>query len=198
MTCATPRSEHTSRRHYGCPFSRTPRADDGRLVPAGLLACGSNASLPPSRPDGPGQWHLGRRSPLTVAGAAAAWRETLSTRVPFSPAATRLELRQRPSRSRSEASHARACQQADHIRVSIVRLRCPNSHARPSSDDVRLPCAAEVDRNATLTRYLQRALLGECRAERSRPEREKKNWSCHVSYCRLRMRRSRRAADLST
>ena len=47
-TGTTPRS-NTSRRHYGCPLNRTPRADDGRLVPAGLLAHGSCASPPPSR-----------------------------------------------------------------------------------------------------------------------------------------------------
>src|ERR1700733_6544534 len=42
-------TRHTYRRHYGCPLPRTPRASDGRLVPAGLLARGSNASPPPSR-----------------------------------------------------------------------------------------------------------------------------------------------------
>jgi len=64
--------------------------------------------------NGRGQWHLGRRSPLTVAGAAAAWRGNLSHRVPFSPAATPEGPRQRPSRAHSEASHAHACQQIGH------------------------------------------------------------------------------------
>ena len=146
MTCATPRSEHTSRRHYGCPFSRTPRADDGRLVPAGLLACGSNASLPPSRPDVPGQWHLGRCSPLTVAGAAAAWRETLSTRVPFSPAATRLGLR----RDR----HAAAAKQATPVLVnrlitSAYRLCACDvrtvTHVHPSDGGTIAAAAADPE-----------------------------------------------------
>ena len=48
-TTGTTSRWNTSRRHYGCPFNRAPRADDGRLVPAGLLAHGSCASPPPSR-----------------------------------------------------------------------------------------------------------------------------------------------------
>src|SRR5262245_26440998 len=44
-----PLTTHKSRRHYGGPLARTPRAGDGRRVPAGLLARGSGASPPPSR-----------------------------------------------------------------------------------------------------------------------------------------------------
>ena len=62
---------NTSRRHYGCPLACAPRTGDGRLVPAGLLARGSCASPPPSRRS-PGSGIGKRRSPLTVAGAAAA------------------------------------------------------------------------------------------------------------------------------
>jgi hypothetical protein len=63
-TGTIPRST-TSRRHYGCPLNCTPRAGDGRLVPAGLLAHGSCAPLPPSRrkPDS-GIWGDARRLQL--------------------------------------------------------------------------------------------------------------------------------------
>ena len=64
MTGTTSRM-NTSRRHYGGPFSCTPRADDGRLVPAGLLAHGSCASPPPSRRmTSSGTWGDARRLQL--------------------------------------------------------------------------------------------------------------------------------------
>src|SRR5436190_5981195 len=43
ITGTTPNSTQ-SRRHYGGPLTSAPRAGDGRLVPAGLLAHGSSAS----------------------------------------------------------------------------------------------------------------------------------------------------------
>ncbi len=107
-TGTTPRS-NMSRRHYGCPLSRTPRADDGRLVPAGLLARGSCTSLPPSRRL-PGSGMRKRRSPLTVAGAAAALRREPRTAFPFHPPPPR-EATAGPSRAMIEAARSRSCQQ---------------------------------------------------------------------------------------
>lgn len=44
MPDVAPNRLHISR-HYGLPFLRASRTEDGRLVPAGLLAHGSDASL---------------------------------------------------------------------------------------------------------------------------------------------------------
>ena len=106
-TGTTPHSNTRAVATTVCPLNRTPRADDGRLVPAGLLAHGSmriaSAFPPVAR-----QWHLGRRSPLTVAGAAAALRpkslapRSLFTRRSPTGAATR------PSRGRIEATRSGA------------------------------------------------------------------------------------------
>ncbi len=60
-------------RHNGCPLFRTPRARDGRHVPAGLLAHSSNACLLPSRlglNEARPVALSGESLPLTVAGAA--------------------------------------------------------------------------------------------------------------------------------
>lgn len=58
----------------GGPLHCAPRAVNGRRVPAGLLACGSSARLPPSHrvPEG-SESGIGEASlPPTVAGAAPA------------------------------------------------------------------------------------------------------------------------------
>src|SRR5262245_26946706 len=109
ITGATSNSRHKSHRHYGGPLARTPRAGDGRHVSAGLLACGSDASPPPSR-----------RIPAVASGALLAAyscggsrgfeANSASHRVPFSPprpvwAATR------PSRADIEAGGDPVCQQ---------------------------------------------------------------------------------------
>jgi len=63
-------------RRYGSPFSRTPRTEDGRPVPAGLLARGSSASFRPSR----GrlrrrrQWHFGARLAAYSCGGSRGMR----------------------------------------------------------------------------------------------------------------------------
>lgn len=88
MPDVTPHELHISRR-YGYPFHRAPRTEDGRPVPAGLLARSSDA--PFSLPDTPEPGFSGINEeslPLTVAGAAAALPDTAPAyRVPFSPAA---------------------------------------------------------------------------------------------------------------
>jgi hypothetical protein len=68
----------------------TPRAESGRLVPAGLLAHGSNAApaFPTSSPSrywpDPVSGISGASSPLTVAGAASALELCTPHRVPYS------------------------------------------------------------------------------------------------------------------
>ena len=116
---ARPHARHMSRRHYGCPLNRTPRADDGRPVPAGLLAHGSCTSPPPSRRlPGSGMWR--RRSPLTVAGAAAALRQrSPRTAFPFHPLPTLASRQQEPSRGRIEAVRGRSCQQDARLRAQF-------------------------------------------------------------------------------
>jgi hypothetical protein len=102
MTCATPRS-NTSRRHYGGPFTRAPRADDGRLVSAGLLARGSSASLPPSRRwPGSGFWGDARRSQLRG--------QPRHRELPLSPRSLFTSLG--PIQSRSRNRHAAPAKQA--------------------------------------------------------------------------------------
>ena len=63
MPDVAPHRLHISR-HYGFPLYRTPRTEDGRRVPAGLLACGSNALLRPSQRTRTWgrQWHLRRNA----------------------------------------------------------------------------------------------------------------------------------------
>src|SRR6476620_4021384 len=89
-TGTTPRS-NMSRRHYGCPLSRTPRADYGRPVPAGLLARGSCTSPPPSRRLAR-QWHEEATLAAYSCGGSHGFEAPptgfASHRVPFSPAAT--------------------------------------------------------------------------------------------------------------
>ena len=87
MSDVAPRRLHISR-HYGCPFCRTPRTEDGRHVLAGLLARGSNASsdLPNGPEHGTVSGVCGVSLPLTVAGAAtASGKQNSPYRVPFSP-----------------------------------------------------------------------------------------------------------------
>src|SRR5262245_52830159 len=49
---ARPSTRTQSRRHYGDPLAGAPRVGDGRLVPAGLLACGSMRITPAFPPIG--------------------------------------------------------------------------------------------------------------------------------------------------
>ena len=129
-TGTTPRS-NMRRRHYGCPLSRTPRADDGRPVPAGLLARGSCTSPPPSRRL-PGSGMRRRRSPLTVAGAATALRlrpgAQPRTAFPFHPPPPR-KATAGPSRAMIEAARDRSCQQDArwHPRVRACVWRSGNA-----------------------------------------------------------------------
>ena len=55
---ARPSTRTQSRRHYGGPLADAPRAGDGRLVPAGLLARGS-MRIAPAFPPIARQWHSG-------------------------------------------------------------------------------------------------------------------------------------------
>src|SRR5262249_57949954 len=57
-TPARPSTRTQSRRHCGDPLAGAPRAGDGRLVPARLLACGSKRVAPAFPPIGR-QWHSG-------------------------------------------------------------------------------------------------------------------------------------------
>jgi hypothetical protein len=82
-------SDETSHRfihshRYGFPLYRAPRAEDGQLVPAGLLARGSGvlSSLPDCLSETV-SGVIGVNLPLTVAGAAA--ELTTSHRIPSSP-----------------------------------------------------------------------------------------------------------------
>src|SRR5262245_55569232 len=56
---------HKSRRHYGGPLARTPRAGDGRHVPAGLLARGSRHAWVPR--------HVARRLRLPAVAGSGFW-----------------------------------------------------------------------------------------------------------------------------
>src|SRR5271169_5610485 len=73
MPDVAPNRLHISR-HYGSTLYRTPRTEDGRHVPAGLLAHGSSALLRPSQraQRGTVSGICGVSLPLTVAEAAAA------------------------------------------------------------------------------------------------------------------------------
>jgi len=128
MTCATPRSEHTSRRHYGCPFSRTPRADDGRLVPAGLLACGSSASLPPSRRVGPGSGTWGDARRLQLRGQPRLGEKPLhprslfTCRIPTGAAAETVTRVQRSKLRRRLSTDRLQGRAALRLRVSASHL----------------------------------------------------------------------------
>ncbi len=80
-------------RHDGCPLLRAPRTEDGRLVPAGLLARGSSASGPafPTTPGAPSVAQDGRRlATYSCGGSRGIGRmdhviQTDRHRVPFSP-----------------------------------------------------------------------------------------------------------------
>jgi len=143
-TGTTPRS-NMSRRHYGCPLSRTPRADDGRPVPAGLLARDSCTSPPPSRRL-LGSGMRRRRSPLTVAGAAAALRlrrlGLASHRVPFSPAAAKEGVSGTVTRlERSSAGAELSTRRRARVRSSRLPMarRPRRAGVRPSGSDTTTP-----------------------------------------------------------
>ena len=74
-------------RHYGCPFDRTPRTEDGRHVPAGLLACGSNAFLQPSQRSRTWgrQWHSRRNARHSQLRGQPRFLARKPYRVPYSP-----------------------------------------------------------------------------------------------------------------
>src|SRR5262245_31015327 len=150
MTCATPRSVHTSRRHYGCPFSRTPRADDGRLVPAGLLACSSSASLPPSRRDRPGSGTWGDARRLQLRGQPRLREEPSLPAFPFHlqhPTGVAAETVTHVQRSKphlclstSGLQLARLCL----LRVTAAHLsQSPGAH-RPTSEPISAAAADAV------------------------------------------------------
>jgi hypothetical protein len=90
----------------------TPRAESGRLVPAGLLAHGSDAapafptSDPPKARGDLVSGIYGASSPLTVAGAASALEQVAPHRVPYSPADQRNQ--RRPSRRQLNRRAARS------------------------------------------------------------------------------------------
>src|SRR5262245_17466750 len=134
MTSATPRSVHTSRRHYGCPFSRTPRADDGRLVPAGLLAYGSSASLPPSRRDSPGSGTWGDARRLQLRGQPRLREKSSLPAFPFHL--------QQPDRGRRRDRHAPATKQ---VAPTLVNRPIKSCAALPAARD---RCAPVVIANA--------------------------------------------------
>ena len=77
MSDVAPRRLHISR-HYGCPFCRTPRTEDGRHALAGLLACGSNASLRPSQRarTWDRQWYLRSKLAAYSCGGSHGLRQT--------------------------------------------------------------------------------------------------------------------------
>src|SRR5262245_1548734 len=129
ITGATPNSWTQSRRHYGGPLVDAPRANDGRHVPAGLLARGSGASH--HLPAVLRQWLLGRRSPLTVAGAAAALRRNLAPRSLFTRRG-RLDPGETVTREdRSKIAHV--CQLKACRRLRLSNAGGPECNVHPSS-----------------------------------------------------------------
>jgi hypothetical protein len=112
---ARPSTRTQSRRHYGDPLAGAPRVGDGRLVPAGLLARGSKRITPAFPPIGFGSGTRERRSPLTVAGAAAALSsKTLAPRSLFTAT-----VRLGPQRDR----HAGAIEATPSTTVNCLRRR---------------------------------------------------------------------------
>src|SRR5262245_18269494 len=112
---------HKSRRHYGGPLARAPRAGDGRHVPAGLLACGSGASPPPSR-----------RMPAVASGATLAAYScggsrgfevsTTSHRVPFSLSQPNAGRDETVTRNRSNRAYARLSTWNRRVRTVCVSM----------------------------------------------------------------------------
>ncbi len=106
-----------------CRIQGTPRARNRVISSAGLLTCGSQPG-PPSR--GAPQWHVGRRSPPTVAGAAPELRQGGAHRVPFSSAPREAE----PKWAFCRRKRAGVSSGIDHgsVRGSAARRRgavCP-------------------------------------------------------------------------
>ena len=122
-------------RHDGGPYLRTPRAKDGRPVPAGLLACGSDAvsSLPDMSIaiDALRQWLVGAGSPLTVAGAAAASGALITlTAFPLDPGQNFHSARE-PTRTHHAISRCAWCQYlACHSRNQTAQFATARTSVR--------------------------------------------------------------------
>ena len=136
--CPTPSQLSTSyrSRHDGGPYPRTPRASDGRPVPAGLLACGSDAvsSLPEAwhRSGAVHQWLVGAGLPLTVAGAAAASGALITlTAFPLDPDRMLHPIRE-PTRAHYANSRRARCQ---HLagQGQICRALCATARTSVSA-----------------------------------------------------------------
>ena len=137
LTC--PRRLHISRR-YGCPLRRTPRASDGRLVLAGLLARGSIVlpSLPgPSRSGPVADMDKTRR--LQLRGQPRIESDQARHRVPFSPA--RVVARSGTSTLPSNQTCAFS---SSFRRLRRRRPHCTASRAMPSSNESISASAAFV------------------------------------------------------
>jgi len=91
---------HAPRRWWATGAGRSPGSRLLRLAPA----------FPPAAR----QWHLGRCSPLTVAGAAAAWRRDLAPRSLFT----------RPRRYRRGREPSRGCDRSKARAQLSTACRC--------------------------------------------------------------------------
>ena len=151
-TTGTTSRSNTSRRHYGCPLNRAPRADDGRLVPAGLLAHGSCASPPPSRRL-PGSGIGATLAAYSCGGSRGFEDADLAPRSLFT--------RRSPNRShgrtvtrRIEAKRKLGCQHRHGIVGDLRFDRCLQSHTSGVSEPVRGPPRRS-------RRYLERNMTSE-------------------------------------
>jgi len=110
MTVTTPRSN--TRATSPLRWSARPRAPCGRWATGAGRSPGSRLwRIASAFPPDARQWLWGRRSPLTVAGAAAALRSKPRTAFPFHPPSLGKETGREPSRGESEAKCVRSCQQ---------------------------------------------------------------------------------------
>ena len=111
------------------------------------------------------QWHLGRRSPLTVAGAAAALRSKPSHRVPFSPAAARKAPDGTVTRA-DRSKRSRSCQQDARSRRRFALAYGATATALQVSD----PAVCTVARHAAcviIAVELARRTLRSCELPRA-------------------------------